>query len=46
MCGFENVNSNTFSPLSVARDERKYMPVSENMFRNHEKDVYNYMDII
>ena len=43
---FEKVKGNTFSPLTVARDDRKYiMSISENMFRNYEKDVFNYMDI-
>jgi hypothetical protein len=42
----QKVNFNTFLPLTVARDERKYMSISENMFRNHVKDLYNYMDIM
>jgi hypothetical protein len=44
---FEKVKSNTFSPLTFARDDRKYiMSISEDMIRNYEKDVYNYMDIM
>jgi hypothetical protein len=35
---FEKVKANTFSPLTVERDDRKYIrPISKNMFRNYEK---------
>lgn len=46
MYGLKKWVFNTFSPLTVIRDERNNTSVSENMFRNHERDMYNYMDII